>query len=43
MHANYETSIFYGSKLIANVKIDKRQSERQTNKQTRQKQYAADH
>ena len=32
MHAKYEASISYGSKVIANVKVDKRQ----TNKKNRQ-------
>ena len=39
MHAKYEVSISYGSKLIAKVKVD-RQTDRQTNKQTGQKKYA---
>ena len=39
MHSKYEVSISYGSKVIANVKVDNRQ----TNKQTGQKQYAPDH
>ena len=39
MHAQYEVSISYGSK----VKVDNRQTKRQTNKQTGQKQYALDH
>ena len=43
MHAKYEVSISYGSKVIANVKVDNRQTDRQTNKETGQKQYAPDH
>ena len=39
MHAKYEVSISYGSKVIAKVKVDNRQ----TDKQTIQKQYAPDH
>ena len=39
MHANYEVSISFGSKVIAKVKVDNRQ----TNRQTGQKQYAPDH
>ena len=39
MHAKYEVSTSNGSKVIANVKVDNRQ----TNKQTGQKQYAPDH
>ena len=39
MHAKYEVSISNGSKVIANVKVDNRQ----TNKQTGQKQYAPNH
>ena len=35
MHAKYEVSISYGSKVIAKVKVDTRQ--------TGQKQYARDH
>ena len=35
MHAKYEVSISYGSKVIAKVKVD--------NRQTGQKQYAPDH
>ena len=35
MHSKYEVSIFYGSKVIAKVKVD----HRQTDKQTGQKQY----
>ena len=37
MYANYEVSISYGSKDIAKVK------DRQTERQTGQKQYAPDH
>ena len=33
MHAKYEASISYGSKVIANVKVDNRQTKRQTNRQ----------
>ena len=29
MHAKYEVSIFYGLKVIANVKVDNRQTNRQ--------------
>ena len=43
MHAKYEVSTSNGSKVIANVKVDNRQTDRQTNKQTGQKQYAPDH
>ena len=32
MHAKYEVCISYGSKLIANVKFDNRQTDRQTNR-----------
>ena len=39
MHAKYEVSISYGSKVIVKVKVDNRQ----TNKQTGQKQYTPDH
>ena len=39
MHAKYEVSISYGSKVIAKVKVDNRQTDRQTG----QKQYAPDH
>ena len=30
MHATYEVSIFYGSKVIAKVKVDSRQTDKQT-------------
>ena len=43
MHAKYEASISYGSKVIANVKVDNRQTYRQTDTQRGQKQYAPDH
>ena len=47
MHAKYEVPISDGSKVIAKVKVDNRQTnkhiDRQTNKQTGQKQYAPDH
>ena len=43
MHAKYEVSISYGSKVIAKVKVENIQTNRQTNKQTGQKQYAPDH
>ena len=47
MHAKYEVSISYGSKVIVKVKVDNiqtnRQTDRQTNKQTGQKQYAPNH
>ena len=33
MHAKYEASISNGSKVIANVKVDNSQTNRQTNKQ----------
>ena len=33
MHAKYEASISYGSKVIANVKVDNIQTDRQTNRQ----------
>ena len=33
MHAKYEVSISNGSKVIANVKVDNRQTDRQTNRQ----------
>ena len=33
MHAKYEVSISYGSKVIAKVKVDNRQTHRQTDKQ----------
>ena len=33
MHAKYEASISYGSKVIANVKVDNRQTNKQTNRQ----------
>ena len=39
MHAKYEVSITYSLKVIAKVKVDNRQ----TNRQTGQKQYAPDH
>ena len=34
MHAKYEVSISYSSKVIAKVKADNTQTNRQTNKQT---------
>ena len=34
MHAKYEVSISYSSKVIAKVKVDNRQAEKQTKKQT---------
>ena len=34
MHAKYEVSISYGSKVIAKVKVDNRQTNRQADKQT---------
>ena len=47
MHAKYEVSISYGSKVIAKVEVDNRQTnkqtDRQTNKQKGQKQYIPDH
>ena len=46
MHAKYEVSISYGSKVKARVKVDNRQkdlSDRQTNKQTGKKQDAPIH
>ena len=36
MHAKYEVPISYGSKVMAKVKVDNRQTDRQTG----QKQYA---
>ena len=36
MHAKYRVSVFYGSKFIAKVKVDNRQT-------NRTKQYAPDH
>ena len=33
MHAKYEVSIFYGSKVIAKVKVDNRQTDRQRDRQ----------
>ena len=33
MHAKYEVSISYGSKVIAKVKVDNRQKDRQTDRQ----------
>ena len=33
MHAKYDVSISYGSKVIAKVKVDNRQTNRQTDKQ----------
>ena len=47
MHAKYEVSTSNGSKVIANVKVDDKQTDKltnkQTDKQTGQKQYAPDH
>ena len=43
MHAKYEVSISYGSKVIAKVKVDNRQTDKQTDRRTGQKQYAPDH
>ena len=43
MHTKYEVSISYGSKVIAKVKVDNGQANKQTDKQTGQKQYAPDH
>ena len=49
MHAKYEVSISYGSKVIAKVKVDNRQIDKQTDRhlqtdrQIGQKQYAPDH
>ena len=47
MHAKYEVSILYSSKVIAKVKVGNRQTDRQTdrqtNRQTGQKQYVPDH
>ena len=34
MHAKYKVSISYGSKVIAKVKVDNRQTDKQTNRQT---------
>ena len=39
MHAKYEVSITHGSKVIVKVKVDNRQ----TDKQTGQKKHAPDH
>ena len=33
MHAKYEVSISYGSKVIAKVKVDNRQTDKQTDRQ----------
>ena len=33
MHAKYEASISYGSKVIANVKVGNRQTNKQTDRQ----------
>ena len=38
MHAKYEIFVSYGSKVIVKVKVDNRQADRQTNRQTGQKQ-----
>ena len=43
MHAKYEVSISNGSKVIAKVKVDNRQTDKQTDRQRGQKQYAPDH
>ena len=43
MHAKYEVSTLNDSKVIAKVKVDNRQTDRQTNRQRGQKQYAPDH
>ena len=43
MHAKYEVSISYGSKVIVEVKVDNRQTNRQTDKPKGQKQYVPDH
>ena len=51
MHAKYEVSISYGSKIIAKVEVDNRQTDKQTDRQTNrqtdrqrgQKLYASDH
>ena len=40
MDAKYRVSISYGSKVLANAKVDNIQRDRQTNKETKQKQYA---
>ena len=34
MHTKYEVSIFYSSKVIEKVKVDNRQTDKLTNKQT---------
>ena len=34
MHAKYEVSISYGSKVIAKVKVDNRQTDKKTDRQT---------
>ena len=33
MHTKYEVSISYGSKVLAKVKVDNRQTDKQTNRQ----------
>ena len=47
MHAKYEVSISYGSKVLAKIKVYNRQTNRQTDRQTDrqagQTQYAPDH
>ena len=40
MHAKYEVYVSYGSKVKAKVKLDNRQTDKQTD---RTKQYAPDH
>ena len=34
MHTKHEVSISYGSKVMANVKVDNRKTDRQTDRQT---------
>ena len=44
MQAKYDISISYGSKVIANVKVDiDKQTDRQANKHAGQKRYAPGH
>jgi len=40
MHAKYQVTICNGSKVMANVKVVLKQTDRQTDKQTGQKRYA---
>ena len=44
MHAKYEVSISYGSKVIAKFKVDRQtNTDKDIDRQTGQKQYAPDH